>query len=172
MLAAVPSDRVQSLLGWAFRPLSDALTPQARVTRIAMLVAATVVMCVGDLYMTLTYAMSVGMIEANPIAREVLREHPVAVLVVWKLSTLVFFASVFYFARRTRVGEVAAWGSFFVMACLTMHWLSYATAASRFTTEFAALAMSDDPRWITLDDVHAPQLRRLSRSASAGEAGD
>ena len=65
MLAAVPSDRVQSLLGWAFRPLSDALTPQARVTRILMLVAATLVMCVGDLYMTLTYAMSVGMISTS-----------------------------------------------------------------------------------------------------------
>jgi hypothetical protein len=58
------------------------------------------------------------------------------------------------------------------MACLTVHWLSYATAASRFTPEFAALAMSDDPRWITLDDVHAPQLRRLSRSAAAGAFGD
>ncbi|MFZ4573837.1 MAG: DUF5658 family protein [Phycisphaerales bacterium] len=170
MLAALQSAGATPPRGWAFAPLSHALTPQARCTRILLLVFATLVMCVGDLYMTLTFALSVGMIEANPIARELLQEHPVAVLVIWKLATLAFFGSVLYFARKTRVGEIAAWACFFIMGGLTVHWLSYTTRVSGFTAEFAALAMSDDPRWIALDQTHTPQLRRLSQWASANRA--
>ncbi len=167
MLAAVPSDGVGAVLGWAFRPLTDALTPQARTTRILLLVASTFVMCLGDLYMTLTFALNIGMIEANPIARSVIQEHPIAVVVIWKIATVLFFGITLFLARRTRSAEVAAWASFAVMVALTVHWFSYSSNVSSYTTEFAALAMSEDPRWINLTGEHGEALQRLARSANA-----
>lgn len=173
MLAAVPSDTVGTLLGWAFRPLSDAMTPQARVIRIVLLVASTLVMCMGDLYMTLTFAINIGMIEANPIARSVMQEHPIAVVVIWKVATVLFFSVVLFLARRTRAAELAAWCCFIVMTALTVHWFSYSSNVSGYTTEFAALAMAEDPRWINLTGEQGANLHRLARSVGvAGVEGD
>ena len=173
MLAAVPSDGVRAVLGWAFRPLSDTLTPQARITRIVLLVATTLIMCMGDLYMTLVFALNIGMIEANPIARTVIQQHPIAVVVIWKLATVLFFGVVLFVARRTRAAEVGAWCCFFVMTALTVHWFSYSNNVSEFTSEFAALAMSEEPGWINLTGEHGTELHRLADSVgAAGPDGD
>jgi hypothetical protein len=170
MLAAFPTAGTRTLLGWSFHPLSHALSYRARCTRLLVLFLGTFLMCSGDLYMTLTFAQSIGMIEVNPFARLIMRSHPVAVLIAWKLATVLFFGGVIFLGRRKLSAELASWICFGVMAALSVHWLEYSSSVSGFTSELASLAVSDDPRWVVLDDGPGHTLKHLSRMTVAAQA--
>lgn len=130
--------------------VGDAATPNARAFRVGVLLGATVLMALGDLYMTLTFARSVGMLELNPIGRALMGcESPLAV-VLFKLATTMFGASVIYWARRRRGAEVAAWLVCGALAALTIHWILYSRGMAELTPEVASMAMVGDPRWVQM----------------------
>lgn len=165
-MLAIDSSVLSAAAARSIHPISNALTPQARAQRVWLLVAGTCLFCLGDLYMTLIYALNIGLIEMNPIARSIMQDHPVSVVIGWKILTMLFFSGIMLRARHTRVAELAAWGCFGVMTALCFHWYTYSQDISQYTQEFSALALSEDPRWIHLDDQHASQLRRLAQATN------
>jgi hypothetical protein len=133
-----------------WQPISEACTPRSRSQRVAILLFATVLMGLADLSMTLTFVTTVGMVEANPIARLVMQlNHPGAV-VLWKLATMLLGIGVLYWARRHRGAEIGTWVCFVAMAALSFHWLTFAGQVSAMDADYATLAAADDPRWISI----------------------
>jgi uncharacterized membrane protein YhaH (DUF805 family) len=130
--------------------LAQIFAPENRARRVVFLLAATALMCLGDLALTLTYTTSMGMVETNPIARAVMANNSPLFVVLWKLATMVLGLGILFWARRVRAAETAAWLCFFIMVALCLHWLSFATVVSGLPSDYAQLASLDDPRWVSM----------------------
>jgi hypothetical protein len=133
-----------------WQPLSEALTPRSRSQRVAILLFAIILMGLADLSMTLTFITSVGMVEANPVARLVMQLNHPGYVILWKLATMLVGIGVLYWARRTKGAEVGTWVSFIAMAALSIHWLTFAGQVSTMDADYAVMAAVDDPRWISI----------------------
>jgi hypothetical protein len=130
-------------------PMSQAFTPHTRGQRVTLLLIATFLMGLADLALTLTYVTSIGMVEANPIARFVMEHGSAALVVLWKLATMVLGLGILFWARRSKGAEVGTWVCFMVMAALSFHWLTYAGAVVT-EPDYARVAEVDDPRFISI----------------------
>lgn len=106
-------------------PSSCPRTLPSRSTRVASLVAAVMLMSLADLYMTLTFVTSVGMHESNPLARAMMSYGSPAVLVVWKLASVILGAGILLWARRKPAAEIGAWVCFLVLTWLMIRWMFY-----------------------------------------------
>lgn len=115
------------------------------------LLLAVVVMSLADLYMTLLHMSSFGMLEANPLARHIIERGSPALLVLWKLATIAFAAGILFAARRTRIGEGAAWVCALVMTALMCQWVHYSSHVSGLTKEMSLIAASGDTRWVSFN---------------------
>lgn len=133
-------------------PIRQALGEKARAQRVIALVTASSLMSMGDLYMTLTYVTSVGMIELNPLARGLMNLNSPLLVIIWKVALTVFGAGVIVLARRKRLAEAAAWVVFFAMAFLTIHWSGFNREAAEMTEEYHMLANVDDERFVQMGD--------------------
>jgi len=132
-----------------WQPLSEAFTPRTRSQRVTLLLFATVLMGLADLALTLTFLTSVGMIEANPVARAVMQLNHPGYVVLWKLATMLVGIGLLFWARRYRGAEVGTWVCFVAMAALSYHWLTYAEVTAT-EPDYAVMAAVDDPRWISI----------------------
>lgn len=103
-----------------------------------------------DLYMTLTYLTSVGMVELNPIAASLIHYDNPALLGLWKGVTLALGVSILYRLRATQRAEIGAWVCFFALGALTVYWTIYVDAISELTPAVASLATGHDPAWIVM----------------------
>ncbi len=130
-----------------------------RPARVTLLAVAMTLMGLADLQLTLTYMRSIGMIELNPIAREMVEIGGSRQLIVFKLFTIAASAGLLYLVRRHRLAEACAWASCAALLALTMHWVRYNDAVA--TPEHAALTLASlsssdlvqlDPRWVRLED--------------------
>jgi hypothetical protein len=133
------------------RPISHASSPESRCIRVAMLLSATLIMSIGDLYMTLTLATSVGMLEANPFSRAVMAQDSPALVILWRMGTLLFGLGILYHFRRLGRAEIAAWICFLALLTLTIYWTQYIEAIQTLTPAYGSLAMTSDPDWILMD---------------------
>jgi len=135
--------------------------PDARAVRVTLLTAAMVLMGLADLQLTLTYMRSVGMVELNPIAREMIELGGSRQLVVFKLFTIAASAGLLYLIRTHRLAERCAWISCALLLVLTAHWVRYNEQVT--TPEYAAATLAQlpgavpagldlDHRWVTLRD--------------------
>ena len=94
--------------------------PHVRATRVLLLLGTALIVSVADLIMTLKFVTSVGMIEANPIARWIMKSGDATSLTIFKMAlTLASLGTIFYF-RRKRCAEIAAWIAFAVMLALSL----------------------------------------------------
>jgi len=132
------------------RESASILASSARPSRVTFLLLSVMLMSIGDLYMTLTYLMSVGMMELNPIARGILHFDSPTLLGLWKVVTLSVGLSILYRLRATRKGELGAWICFMVLSALTAYWMVYVDALSELTPAVASLSPGHDPAWIVL----------------------
>ena len=98
-----------------------------RARRVGLLLIATVLLSIGDLYATLTHLNSIGMVEVNPIAAHLMRTGSVAGLVLFKLGTLGLAVGLILHARYHRSAEVGAWILTLIMTLLMLHWQHYQT---------------------------------------------
>ncbi len=135
---------------WQLQPLREAATPALRAQRVTLLLAATCLMCLADLALTLTFVTSIGMLELNPLARSVMEHNSPELVVAWKLATMVLGLGILYWARRNKGAEVGSWVCFVVMAALSIHWFSFTGAVSSLETDYATMATADDPRFISI----------------------
>lgn len=138
-------------LGRLLDPIGACMTPDARSQRVTILVLAAALMSLGDLYMTLTYVMSIGMVEVNPIARHLMSMDSPLPVVLFKVSLTLFGTTVLMWFRRRRAAEIAAWFVFLGMTILTMHWRGYSTQVAEMTEEYQALTQVDDPRFVQME---------------------
>lgn len=153
LMPAHPTPLEQSPgLGQWLDPIRHAMGEKARAQRVIALVIASSLMSLGDLYMTLTYVTSVGMIELNPLARGLMSLNSPLLVIIWKVALTVFGAGVILLARRKRLAEAAAWVVFFAMAFLTIHWSGFNREAAEMTEEYHMLANIGDERFVQMGE--------------------
>jgi hypothetical protein len=103
-----------------------------------------------DLAITLTFLMSVGMAEANPIARAVIGTGSAWAVVGFKMGLSLGACGIFFAARRRTSGEVGAWLGALVMCWLMVRWHAYIDHSHHFTGLLAAGTQPSDERWVAL----------------------
>lgn len=133
-------------LTWVARVLSD----EARRIRVVSLLVAIFAMSMGDLYMTVTYASQVGMIELNPLARALMQGESHAPIVIFKLGTVTLATLLLFKVRRTRVGELACWAGMVGLLWLTIRWSQYNKAMEELTPAIHSLANVDPGNWVEM----------------------
>jgi hypothetical protein len=114
-----------------------------------MLLVAVAAMALGDLVMTLIWLNSVGMLEANPIARLVMGLSSPWMIALWRGASLFLGVFILYRLRHRLHAEIGAWICFAAMAALSMHWFAVNHDASRMTAAYADASIMDDPRYVT-----------------------
>lgn len=123
-----------------------------RAMRVWMLMLAIVLMSVADLYMTLAHLNSVGMGEANPIARWVISYGSPWLLVVWKFGCIGLACLIFTIARYRRSSEIACWACIGILTALILHWMSYSAEASDLTPQMNIIASGEASNWVRMGD--------------------
>ena len=122
-----------------------------RALRVWILVATIVVLSLSDLYMTLAHLQSAGMGEANPLARLVMSYNSPILLSAWKCACVALAALILILARFRPSGEIACWLSTVVLTALTVHWISYSSEASKFTTQINSMAQQEpSANWVSM----------------------
>lgn len=128
--------------------------PEVRATRVLLLLGTALIVSVADLIMTLKFVTSVGMIEANPIARWIMRSGDATTLTIFKMAlTLASLGTIFYF-RKKRSAEVAAWIAFAIMLALSFRWFNFVTAVEQegYTSEWHYLQQSGHPAFVMMPE--------------------
>ncbi len=124
-----------------------------RSRRVTLLLLVTVMLSVFDLLLTLSYARSFGMVEANPIAAWIMREGSAAALIAWKLGSVGLAACIIYGIRHRKEGERAAWVCATILTILTAHWFNFSSEVHTFTSVAVDPAnIPHDSDWIVLVD--------------------
>ena len=122
-------DPVRARAGGYRSPLNALRRVHPRTRRVALLIVAIMIMSVGDLMLTLTYLRHLGMAESNPLARLVIDFRSPALLVVWKMATVIACVSILLWKSRSRSAEIGAWAGTLILAALMLHWSSYVKIA-------------------------------------------
>lgn len=123
-----------------------------RSLRVWLLVFAIAAMSLADLSMTMTYLRSVGMGEANPLARYVMSLQSPGLLAAWKCVSVAAACVIFVWARKRWTTEAACWGCVFVLTALCIRWIHYSHEATALTPNLQTVLESDTSGWVTLDD--------------------
>jgi hypothetical protein len=123
-----------------------------RSWRVVGLTIAIALMSLVDLYITLLYVRSVGMGEANPLARWVIEHFSIGMLVAWKCLTIVTACSIFAVARRTKAAEFGAWVCCAVLVWLTLRWTAYSHEVTHLTPVLHMLSHSEAAKWVSSPD--------------------
>jgi hypothetical protein len=133
-------------------PLKDCTCPQSRGLRVILLIIATSLMGMADLLLTLTYVQSVGMAEANPIARWLMQFNSVGLVVLFKVGTIAVSGWLILWRRKTRTAEIGAWLCLLVMIALTVRWMWFITAFSSLAQEVGLAALEMDPNYVKIGE--------------------
>ncbi len=140
----------------AVQALNPTLTGEAdlrRSRRVAVLLLITVALSLFDLLLTLSYARSIGLIEANPIAAWIMREGSSAALIAWKVGSVGLAGCIIFAIRHRREGEWAAWVCAAILALLTAHWLNFGSELHTVTALAAdPSSIPADSQWIVMVD--------------------
>gem|GEM_PF-915771 len=133
------------------RYLDHASTPAVRGARVTLLLGAIALVSVVDLILTLKFVTTVGMIEANPIARWVMRSGDAWTLTIFKLSLTLICLGTIFWLRRIRTAELAAWFCFAVMLALSMKWSMFLTQVqTEYTADWNYLQQSGHPSFVMM----------------------
>ena len=125
-----------------------------RPARVVLLLIATLILAAGDLALTLNYVTSIGMIEANPLARLIMKLGSVTGIVLWKIFLTAFSVGVLYRFRAKGIAEAAAWISAGIMLALMYHWIGYVAEIDAMANEYAIIASAANGNhegWIILN---------------------
>jgi hypothetical protein len=110
-------------------------------------------MSIVDLDMTLVYARNTGMVENNPIARQIMSTGSAGLLVVWKFITVSIAVGLLHRVRRHVSGELGAWLCMAVLLWLTQHWVKYTEEIAVLQCAVTSPAVRADPKFVMIGDV-------------------
>lgn len=113
------------------------------------LLAIVLTLSLIDLVLTLTYVMEIGLIEDNPLAREIIRIGGPALLIAWKLATTGFACGVLLAVRRRGIAEAAAVLCTLVMIWLTARWVGYIEASAELSSAVHEMETLGQGGWVT-----------------------
>lgn len=140
-----------ALVGRSAHPSPAALQARlARGRRVTILLAAILLLSIGDLYMTLTHLTTSGMLEANPIARLIMAYNSPALLAVWKMSSVGLAVAILFWARHRGRTEIATWFCFLVLTWLTCRWVVYNDQISTLAEIPSAVAGRPNTEWVAM----------------------
>jgi hypothetical protein len=108
--------------------------------RVILLIAAIVLMGLADLACTLAYMQTVGLPEANPIARWLARFGDTRAIVGFKLLTMLLSCYCLYIGRTERRMEWCAWTCTAILLGLSIHWISFNRSIAEHTNLIAYLS--------------------------------
>lgn len=131
------------LVAWLVGQWRFSCLPGARAERVSLLLLATALMCLGDLAMTMYHAKNIGLFEANPLAREVLRHHSPEVLLLFKGGSILLGCSLLFYLRKVRIAELGSWAVLAAMTLLCLHWSGYSQGLAEITPQYSAMASGD-----------------------------
>lgn len=146
---SVPVPAVHNPLRF-LRPIRECFSERARGIRTITVLIAVALLSLGDLYMTLAFATSVGMIENNPIARAVMAIGHPNLLIYWKLATVGATTLLIFRCRRSRVGELGGWLCLAILLWLTLRWQTYSDAMPELTRHLPKIANVESERWVVI----------------------
>ncbi len=144
-LRQAPLVGVRRAASWFIQQWRFSCLPAARSERVFVLVLAIALMCLGDLAMTLDHARTIGLFEANPLARELMRQHSPEFLLAFKGGSIFIGCSLLLYLRKARIAELGAWAALFAMTLLCLHWNGYSQGLSEITPQYAAMASGSFP---------------------------
>ncbi len=113
----------------------------ARSRRIMLLILALILMSLVDLFCTITYLTSYGMVEVNPIARHMIDIGGTRQLILFKTFTMTVSCACIYFIRNTRRAEFGAWICVGVLVFLMVHWIQYNEAMDSLSSQFSTFGL-------------------------------
>ena len=125
-----------------------------RPTRVVALIITILFVSVADLILSLTFLTTVGMAEANPLARMVFASNSVGLVVAFKLGLSGVACLFLWLARKTPTGECGAWLGALLMVWLLVRWDVYIEESHVFTTVLNAPAPHHhhDSQWVAIVD--------------------
>lgn len=129
--------------------------PHLRTTRLVGLLAVLAVLSLVDLWLTLTFATSVGMLESNPVARAVMEMGCPNLLALWKITCVGLACGFLFYARRSRWAEPAAWFGVLLLVWLTLRWSAYIGEMHQLTGLIDQAVLAGDPKWVVLGQADA-----------------
>jgi hypothetical protein len=135
--------------------LAGLFGPNRRTTRLIAALAILAVLSLVDLWLTLMFATSVGMLESNPIARAVMAMGCPNLLAAWKIACVGLACGFLFYARRSRWSEPAAWFCVLLLVWLTVRWTAYVGEMHQLTGLIDQAALVGDPKWVVLSDASA-----------------
>ncbi|MDX9912881.1 MAG: DUF5658 family protein [Phycisphaerales bacterium] len=100
-----------------------------RARRVQIAVAAIALLALIDLALTAWHASTLGMLEANPLARAVVAHAGVPGLGAFKVLTTGFGLGVLLAFRRRASAEVGAWVCAIALTSVAVIWIPYHAAA-------------------------------------------
>ena len=97
-----------------------------RERRVFLLIFGIILLSLADLWLTIHYLTTMGMMEANPIAVWVIKRFgsPWA-LSAFKLASVAASCWLLYLVRHHRIGELAAWACSTILAFMCYMWFEY-----------------------------------------------
>jgi hypothetical protein len=123
-----------------------------RGSRVTTLIIAILLASLADLALTLEFLTSVGMAEANPVARAVIGTGSLAVVVGFKVGLSATACAIFWVARKRLSGEVGAWAGMLLMAWLMIRWNVYIDQSHMLTGALHGNQHASDSRWVVLGE--------------------
>ncbi len=154
-----PDQTPQGSMLTPWRLLAAMRSVHPRTRRVCLLIVAIIMMSVGDLLLTLTYLRHLGMAESNPLARLVLDFRSPALLVIWKMATVLACTSILLWKSRSWSAEIGAWTGAFILGALMMHWVVYVKTAPPAPIVETASLFAGDERWMTLAPIEPTSVR-------------
>ncbi|MBN8643835.1 MAG: hypothetical protein J0L61_01170 [Planctomycetes bacterium] len=130
-------------LGLMMRATRAAVLPAHKAAtsrRVMLLISAIVLMGLADLACTLIYMTTVGLPEANPIARWLAEFGSSRAVVAFKLLTMGLCCLCLYMGRTERRMEMCAWACTAILLTLSFHWIGFNRSITEHTNLIAYLA--------------------------------
>jgi uncharacterized protein DUF5658 len=126
--------------------------PMHRPRRVLGLLFAVVILSLADLYMTLVHLLHFGLLEGNPIARNIMEHGSPAALILWKCVTVGLAVGIMAWARKRWAAEAGAAFCCLVLTWLTVQWVAYNDQISRLTPELQTLATTthNGSDWVSM----------------------
>lgn len=124
----------------------------SRRRRVTWAIFCIVVLSMADLYCTLLYARTIGMNEANPLARFVMSYNSPWILGLWKSATVAGACLIFWLIRHKRITELAAWACMIVLGCLTTWWAVYVQELPKYTAALDHVADVEPHSWVQMTE--------------------
>jgi hypothetical protein len=138
---------------WVRIPAARLTPAEARRSRrVVLLLIGILLLSAADLAVTLMNLHTIGMLEANPVARFIIENTNSWGLAAYKTITVFICLSVLYHLRRHVQGEVAAWVGLGILVLLTFYWGHYTSRTHTPDVINITLNGQLDERWLTLAD--------------------